>query len=287
MIAALLLALAIQAPNDPYFPSQWGIQMIGVPGAWETTTGSASVPIVDIDSGVQIDHPDLGNLNPASDLWDTCDQHGTLMSGTIAATANNGIGIAGILQVSNLTVFNGGSTRDSIATSIDRARTQTTAKIVLIEKDIAPLMSRQPLKSAIDGLWNDGNRLTIVPAGGFMGTDGHSIGGKNDRRVLVVGACTIAQEGVAGERAPYSNFGNAVDLWAPGHATSTCPPDLYGAGDGTSQSAAYVTGVAGLVLAANPALSGGDVQDILIATATPMACGLVVNAQAAVAAALP
>lgn len=281
MLTALVFALAIQTPNDPIFPSQWGLQLIGVPAAWEITTGSTLVPLVDIDAGVQLDHPDLGNLNQSSDLWDTCDQHGTLMAGTIAATADNGQGIAGILWQSNLIVYNGGSTRGSIATSIDRARTDTSAKIVLIEKEILPLARQQPLKSALDALWNDGHRLAIVPSGNVWG-GGVRLGGRNDPHILVVAACNLD-----GTQAFYSNYGAQVDLWAPGHATSTAPPADYGAGDGTSQSAAYVLGVAGLVLAANPALTGEEVQAILISTATPMACGPVVNALAAVEAATP
>lgn len=279
----LILALALQAPNDPYFNSQFGLHMIGVPAAWDVTTGSAAITLVNIDAGVQLDHPDLGNISPLSDPWDLCDQHGTLMSGTIAATTNNAEGIAGILWQSDLVVFQGGSTRSGIAASIDRARTTTAAKVVLVEKDIAKLTGQNPLKAAIDSLWADGERLTIIPAGNTW-TGGVSIPRRN-QRVLVVGGCNL--DGTAW---PYSNFGNAIDLWAPAHATSTIPDSgygFYGAGDGTSQSAAYVLGVAGLVLAANPSLSGGDVQDILIATATPMACGLVVNAHAAVIAAAP
>jgi subtilisin family serine protease len=281
MLTAIALALCVQAPNDPIFPAQFGLQLIGVPAAWEITTGSASVPLVDIDSGVQLDHPDLTHLNPASDPWDNCDQHGTLMSGTITADANNGIGIAGILWQSDLTVFSAGYTRGSIAASIDRARTTTTAKVVLIEREILPIARQQPLKSALDALWNDGHRLAIVPAGNVW-AGGQNLGGRNDPHILVVGAC-----GLDGSQASYSNFGNPVDLWAPGHATSTAPPDTFGAGDGTSQAGAYVLGVAGLVLAVNPSLTGEEVQDILISTATPMGAGLVVNAEAAVLAAQP
>jgi len=122
------------APNDPTYPSQWGhnntAQMlsycwgcgghpagspVGTPGfdanaeaAWGTLAGygSSSVIIAIIDSGVDLDHPDLaanlvagwdygsGDSNP--DDNSSSPGHGTACSGVAAARANNGIGVAGI-----------------------------------------------------------------------------------------------------------------------------------------------------------------------------------------------
>ena len=84
---------AHQTPNDPFFMQQWYLQSdpttpsaIDAASAWDTTTGSASVVIADLDTGVRFDHPDLliasqgGRLLPGYDFISS------------AAVANNGVG---------------------------------------------------------------------------------------------------------------------------------------------------------------------------------------------------
>jgi subtilisin family serine protease len=61
-----LLSLAAHAqvvPNDAMYaapaPGQWGIEKVGVPGAWDLGTGLSRVVVASIDSGVDYAHPDL------------------------------------------------------------------------------------------------------------------------------------------------------------------------------------------------------------------------------------
>ncbi|MBE0427175.1 MAG: S8 family serine peptidase [Nitrospirae bacterium] len=125
-------------PDDPGFINQWGLNNTGQTGglinadinaieAWDVTTGSESVIIAVIDSGVAYNHPDLaGNIwvntleqngYPGIDDdrngyvddvygWDFIDNdgypedlnsHGTHVAGTIAAKGDNGLGIAGVM----------------------------------------------------------------------------------------------------------------------------------------------------------------------------------------------
>ena len=51
-------------PPDPYYGSQWGWPKIDAPLAWDDTTGSATVTVGVIDTGVDLDHPDL-----QANLW--------------------------------------------------------------------------------------------------------------------------------------------------------------------------------------------------------------------------
>ncbi len=121
---------AMAVPNDPYFPHQWHYPFIGLPQAWDTTTGDDDVVVAVIDSGVVTDHPDLASRilldarrRPAgfdfisdpnvaadgdgidSDPYDEGDQelfgtatfHGTHVAGTIGAATNNGTGVAGVM----------------------------------------------------------------------------------------------------------------------------------------------------------------------------------------------
>ena len=128
--------MADSTPNDPYYASLWGLNNTGqtggtadadvdAPEAWNISTGSAEVIVAVLDSGVAYDHEDLtanmwinpgetpangvdddGNgyiddiygydfVNKDSDPMDDAG-HGSHCAGTIAATGNNGKGIAGV-----------------------------------------------------------------------------------------------------------------------------------------------------------------------------------------------
>ncbi len=89
-------------PNDPLYPQQWHYSTIGMPQAWDSTTGNVTVAI--LDTG-RIDHPDFagrwvqgydfgaGDPNPTDDgVW----HHGLHVAGIIGANSNNGLGASGI-----------------------------------------------------------------------------------------------------------------------------------------------------------------------------------------------
>ena len=89
-------------PNDAYYGSEWHLQTINAPIAWNTSVGSG-VTVAILDSGIDPTHPDLiGQLVPGWNFYDnnsnTADVygHGTLVAGVVAALGNNAIGVAGI-----------------------------------------------------------------------------------------------------------------------------------------------------------------------------------------------
>src|SRR5262249_3355387 len=96
-------AQQVRNPDDPDFSSQWHLTKISGPAGWAITTGSATVPIAVIDSGVDLSHPDLvpklvagwnfltGTSNTEDDLG-----HGTAVAGTAAAATNNLAGVAAV-----------------------------------------------------------------------------------------------------------------------------------------------------------------------------------------------
>ena len=97
-------------PNDTCFSSQWHLDDgddvdIDAPAAWDRSTGSSSVTVAVIDTGVEDDHEDLADnlltgynvIDLSSDVEDTSPHsHGTAVTGIIAAIGNNGKGVAGV-----------------------------------------------------------------------------------------------------------------------------------------------------------------------------------------------
>ena len=102
---------ALAVPNDPRYNTQYGPGMMGFPAAWGSIGyGSSSIIVATIDSGILATHQDLvgPRILPGFDYVsndptpdDTCG-HGTHVAGTIGATANNGLGVAGMSQASIL-----------------------------------------------------------------------------------------------------------------------------------------------------------------------------------------
>ena len=109
-------AVAQTTPNDEYFGLQWGQQQLHTPDAWTRSTGAGST-IAIVDSGVDLDHPDLAGKLAGGATFAGCaeqpggcgngdwesgpasngagDPHGTHVAGIAAAATGNGIGVAG------------------------------------------------------------------------------------------------------------------------------------------------------------------------------------------------
>jgi subtilisin family serine protease len=92
-------------PDDALYGQQWSLPAIGAPAAWDHTTGSDAVRVAIVDSGINLDEPDLAP-NVRADLgWDFVQDdadasdnvgHGTHVAGIVAARGDNAIGISGV-----------------------------------------------------------------------------------------------------------------------------------------------------------------------------------------------
>lgn len=313
------------SPNDPYYYSvgswgqkyddQWAVKQVGFGGpktAWDLL-GSNPKPVVVavVDTGLDWNHFDLSSDNiwrnadeiPENGIdddnngfiddqigwdfftqsnkpWDN-DGHGTFVSGLIAAKKDNRIGIAGINPYARIMVVkavnNFGHSRASFVARGIVYAVDNGAKIINLS--VGGPDASLVEKAALDYAAEKG--VLVIAAAGNEGEDIAKYSLVTHPAVL-----TVAATDPDGNRAPFSNWGRAIAVAAPGvdilslraRRTDTML-DLvpnYRAGtayvgadkryyrtSGTSFSAPIVTGIASLLLTKNPALTAVDIKRIL------------------------
>ncbi len=209
--------------------------------------------------------PDGGDFKtPDNDPMDEFGSgHGTQIAGIIAATTDNGAGIAGIapdVKVMNLRAGTaaGYLEEDDVARAIIYAIDNGARIINMSFGDVA---LSQFLRDVIYYAYQ--NKILMIASAGNSGTnETHFPSGLNE--TLAVTAST-EDDNIAG----FSNFGSSIDLAAPGvNMTSTAIGGGYNRVQGTSFSAPVVSAVAGLILSNNPGLDADRVRNILKTSAS-------------------
>ncbi|MFN8538851.1 MAG: S8 family serine peptidase [Thermomicrobiales bacterium] len=293
------------APNDPRYPEDYGLNNTGqtidgqsgtpdadidAPEAWDITTGSSSIVVGTIDTGIDYNHPDLAaNVWTAPSGWSlrgctqgshgfrtvsgpvTCDpmddhDHGTHVAGTIGAVGDNGVGVAGVnwhVQVLAIKAFNSGGTATDAAL--------ITAIQIAVEVKRAGVNLK-----VLNNSWG----------GGFMQAFEDALREANDEGILIVASAgnsnsnndtspqypsnyalpnviAVAATDNRDQRASFSNYGvQTVHIAAPGvDVLSTTRNNTYNFFSGTSMAAPHVSGAAALVLSA-PGLGGLTVTQL-------------------------
>ena len=311
-----LSTLAI--PNDASFGTLWGLNNSGqspgvgnsdinAPEAWETTTGSRSVVVAVIDSGLDYTHPDLaanvwknprevagdGIDNDANGFiddvrgWDFAnadadpmddDGHGTHVSGTIGAVGNNAIGVTGvnwrvsIMGLKFLDAEGNGYTSNAVAavTYATRMRRDFGVNVVAINASWGGEKRSAALADAITAAGRAG--ILFVAAAGNESSNNDRVAtypaNQADDAVIAVAATNRSSR-----LAAFSNYGSTtVDLAAPGVAIlSTVPGGGYASFSGTSMATPYVTGTVALMAAANPRATAAEIRSALLSTVKPVA----------------
>jgi subtilisin family serine protease len=307
------LRLAL-TPNDPNYTNGtlWGLHNTGqnsgtadadidAPEAWDVTTGSSSVIVAVIDTGVDYNHPDLAaNMwhNPL-DLPDAFDNdgnglvddyygadfvnndgdpmddhyHGTHVAGTIGGVGNNGAGVAGVawdVQIMALKFLNAqGSGTTSGAIAALNYAVAHGAKISNNSYGGGPF--EQIMFDAVQSAAQLGHLFVAAAGNGdFLGraqnndtTPFYPSGYKPNPDAVIAVAATDRND----KFASWSNYGaTSVDLAAPGVSIySTSPGGSYRTLSGTSMAAPHVAGVAALVWSADPTLTALEVKDRILA----------------------
>lgn len=292
-------------PDDPSFGDLWGMNNTGqtggtpdadidAPEAWDIETGDSSVVIAVVDSGLDLDHPDI-----AANLWvnpgeiaangidddgngfvddvngwdfasddndpsapnDACVGHGTHTAGTIGAVGNNGVGVAGVnwnVQIMPLRAF-----KPFLGLLCSANEADLIAAIEYHTLMGAPISSNswggssysQPTFEAIRA----SNSIFVAAAG-----NGNLIGVGQNNDVTPTYPASYALNNILAvaatdhndNKASFSNYGLvSVDLGAPGVGILSTLPDGYGNLSGTSMATPHVAGAAGLLLAQDPNLT--------------------------------
>jgi subtilisin family serine protease len=292
---------ATTTPNDPMFGQLWGMAKINAPAAWDVSTGSANVVVGDIDTGIDYTHPDLAAnvwVNPGEvagnnvdddgngyvddvNGWDFVSDdnnpmddhgHGTHTSGTVGATGNNGVGVAGVnwnVRVAGLKFLSAqgsGSTSDAVL-----ALGYAVAEGMKVTNNSwGGGGFSQSLYNAINAARDAGMLFVAAAGNSTLNNDllpfyPASYGLDN----VIAVAATTSTDGLAS----FSNYGaTSVDLGAPGAGiTSTVPGNGYESWSGTSMATPHVSGAAALLFAAHPSWSYVEVRDRIFCTARPLA----------------
>jgi len=255
-------------PNDPFFDKQWALAKIKAESAWKVATGS-NVTIAVIDSGVDLDHPELAarvveGYDFVSDDSEADDDygHGTLVAGVAAAAANNDVGIAGLAwnaRIMPVKVLDGqGQGVSSNLTCALYWAADRGADIINIS-----IISFGPsfgMQSAINYAANEG--ALIFSAAGNLFEEGNPVTYPAAHDNVIAVAATDKDDA----HAWFSSAGAFVDIAAPGVGIySPFPPthDEYRSVYGTSLATPHGAGLAALVLSAVPSLSSEEVETVI------------------------
>ncbi|KAA8751545.1 S8 family peptidase [Paenibacillus sp. UASWS1643] len=257
-------------PNDPFFPYQYNLSKINAPAAWDITQSNSSVKIAIIDTGVQLNHPELASkLLPGYDYVDydnipeDGNGHGTHVAGIAASVTNNGVGIAGAAPLASIVPLrvldnNGQGTVGNVGNGLVYAANNG---VQVVNLSLGGPMGDAFLQAAVQYAWdrgaviiaaasNDNTSFPIVPAS-------------------YPNVIAVASTNPSDLKSNFSNYGSWVDMAAPGDTIlSTYLGGSYAYLSGTSMAAPHVAGVAALLAARGK--TNAQIRDALCFASDPV-----------------
>jgi subtilisin family serine protease len=311
------------AIGDPFYSELWGLKNSGQPiegytgksgidikaeTAWAKSKGSTNMVIAVLDTGIDINHPDLKNniwkntkeiagdgidndrngyiddVNGWDFYWrdrtvfdnPSEDSHGTHVSGTIAASANTlgVIGVAPNVKIMPLKIMgsNGGYDSDAIL-AIEYAKSKGV-------KIFNMSWGGAGFSNALYDAMKSSNALFVTAAGNNAVNNDSSTSASYPASFDLPNILSVAAIDNKGNLASFSAYGpKSVDVAAPGTSIlSTLPKsysqtdysNAYAYGDGTSMAAPHVTGTAALVSSSNPGYTVSQIRTAILKTTAPL-----------------
>ena len=270
-------------PNDPMFATQWGLQRINVPRAWQIVRGSPNVTVAVIDEGVQLNHPDL-LLHPQS--WnattDTADgsptgNHGTACAGIVAARMDNSAGVAGVAGGSRIMAIATATWADVDIVEGLYFAADHGARVVSMSFGVYESWGSWDLDLVRDALQycHDKGLLLVAASGNENGNIARFPG--SDARTLCVGGSNRSDErkrigDASSENWWGASYGPDVDVVAPCLEIPTTDrlagvgydaTDYYDRFNGTSSATPHVAGMAALLFSLRTSLTHVEARAII------------------------
>lgn len=300
---------SIPMPDDPGYSKLHGLNNTGqydgtkgadisAPEAWGVTTGDAGGTVVAvIDSGIDVNHPDLTNniwvnedeipgnsidddgnsyvddvngwdfRNDDNTVFDADENsHGTHVAGTIAAEGDNGIGVTGVswrAQVMSLKFIGPESGHTSDA--VEALNYAVAEEVKISNNSWGGGGYSQTLKDALDRADAAGHLFVASAGNEAMDTDAIPQYPASYDSPNVISVANTDNNDLLKDT---SNYGvTSVDLAAPGKwIYSTMPGNTYGYKSGTSMAAPHVSGVAALVKSQSPTLDDAQIKAMVLAS---------------------
>ncbi|TCL39259.1 major intracellular serine protease [Anaerospora hongkongensis] len=236
-----------------------GIQLMKAPAVWDESKRGQGVVVAILDTGCQVNHPDLkdriiGGRNFTTDDFEHPDTyndyngHGTHVAGTIAAS-ENAQGLVGMAPQVSLLILkvldrygNGGY--ENLIKAIDYAlawQGPAGQKVRIMSMSLGGDTDDPALHAAIVKAVDSGV-LVVCAAGNTGQVECQYPGGYNE--VVGVGAVDLQKK-----LAPFSTMNKEIDVVAPGvDIISTYPDNRYASLSGTSMATPHVAGAAALII---------------------------------------
>ena len=259
-------------PDDPKFPKQWGLNTAGFENAWDSTLGSG-VRIAIVDSGADVRHEDLKRkivrqrdlVNGGATVEDPL-EHGTHVAGIAAAETDNAAGVAGgcpncALLIAKVLDAEGLGTADDVAAGIIWGA-DNGAKVVNLS--LGDRGNSRVVRDAVDYATSKG--AVVVAAAGNLDS-------RNPKATPIYpaaypNAIAVAATNQKDQRPGFSNYGDWVDVAAPGVSILSTVPGGYYSFSGTSVAAPHVSALAGLL--ASRGLAPPDIEKRIFNTAVDL-----------------